>query len=290
MEAEILYPSGCQLGESPAWHSERESCFWVDIEGRSLHEYKWLEKSLITYQLDYRVSLVIPGKNDEVMLGLQGGIGKFNLESRTLTWVTDLKINWEHLRCNDGICDSKGRLWIGTMAMDFASGAGSVYCIDKNKKIHKRIPKVSISNGMAWSNDNKRLYYIDSLTRRISSFFYKEQSGEIVFEKVALHIPEAMGLPDGMTIDEEGMLWVALWGGFGVGRFNMNTGKRVAFIKVPAPHVSSCSFAGKDLDHLVITTAKEGMTPEDIVKYPESGNVFIVKPGVKGVPAFNCEI
>lgn len=290
MKAEVLYPAGCQLGESPAWHPGRESCFWVDIEGRSLHEYKWLEKRLITYQLDYRVSLVIPCKDNEVILGLQGGIGKFNLDSRALSWVTDLGINWKNHRCNDGISDSKGRLWIGTMDLDCTPGAGSVYCIDKNKKIQQRISKVSISNGMAWSNDKKRLYYIDSLTRRVSSFLYEEGSGEIVFEKVAVHIPEAMGLPDGMAIDEEGMLWVALWGGFGVGRFDIKTGKRVEFIKVPVPHVSSCSFAGKYLDHLVITTAKEGMAPEDIVKYPESGNVFVVKPGIKGVSAFKCEI
>jgi len=290
MEAEVLYPSGCQLGESPAWHPERESCFWVDIEGRSLHEYKWLEKSLTTYQLDFRVSLVIPGKNNEVILGLQGGIAKYNLDSRTLSWVTDLEINWENHRCNDGICDSKGRLWIGTMDMDFTSGVGSVFCIDKNKKIQKRIPKVSISNGMAWSNDNRRLYYIDSLTRKINSFFYKEGSGEIVFEKVAVHIPEEMGLPDGMAIDEEGMLWVALWGGFGIGRFNPNMGKRVAFIKIPTPHVSSCSFVGQKLEYLMITTAREGMSNEDIVRCPESGHVFIVKPSVRGVAGFDCAL
>ncbi len=288
MKLEIVNSPVCQLGESPVWHQGRKSCLWVDIEGCKIYEYSWARKDLTVHQLDRRVSLVIPGKNDELILGLQGGIGRYGLDTKALSIVTDLGTSWENQRCNDGISDSKGRLWIGLMSMENVKETGSVYSIDTNKDFKVQIPQVSISNGMAWSLDNKRLYYIDSMTGQISSFLYDETSGDIIFEKAAISIPKNMGLPDGMAMDEEGMLWVALWGGFGVARFNIHTSKMVDFIKVPAPHVSSCAFAGEGLDYLIITTAREGMTKEDIVNYPKSGQVFIADPGVKGKSKFHC--
>lgn len=288
MKIAILYPSACQLGESPVWHEERNSCFWVDIERRRIFEYNWSRKSVAHYQLDHRVSLIVPGKDDDLILGLQGGIGKFNLCTGFMSWVTDLGIDWKNHRCNDGNTDSNGRLWVGTMEMNHRKEGGSVYCIDKNKEVKIKIEKVSISNGMAWSVDNKRLYYTDSLTREIISFFYEEDSGEIGFDKIAVRIPEKMGLPDGMAMDEEGMLWVALWGGFGVGRFDVHSGEMGTFIEIPVPNVSSCAFAGKERDHLVITTAREGLTKAGIINYPLSGHVFVVKPGVKGLSGFRC--
>ncbi len=288
MKIDILYPSGCELGESPLWHKERMSCFWVDIEGQRIYEYHWMEKTIRQYQLDERVSLVVRGDGDKLILGLQGGIGRFNLVSETMSMITDLCIDWTNYRCNDGGCDSKGRLWVGTMELNHKIEAGSVYCINEQVEFNKKIDKVSISNGMAWSLDNKQLYYIDSLTREIHLYSYDEKTSNISFEKVAVFIPEKAGWPDGMAIDEEGMLWVALWGGFGVGRFDPASGKMIDFIEIPAPHVSNCAFAGEELDSLVITTAREDLTKEDLVNYPGSGNVFIVKPGVRGVPGFCC--
>lgn len=281
-----MYPLGCKLGESPVWHKERRSCFWVDIEGKKLYEYNWAEKTIQCHEFEYRISLIVPGQDGNVFLGLQGGVGKYNLDSGNLSWVTDLGVDWKNHRCNDGACDRKGRLWIGTMELNCKKEAGSVYCIEKNELVEKKIEKVSISNGLAWSADNKRLYYTDSLTHEIWSFMYDGNSGNIVFEKIAVRVPEEMGIPDGMAMDEEGMLWVALWGGFGVGRWNVLTGEMIDFIRLPVPHVSSCAFAGDELDQLVITTAREGMNDDQLAQYPESGHIFIVNPGVKGLPRF----
>lgn len=290
INASVLYPSACALGESPVWHAERKSCFWVDIERKKIYEYNWEEKTILSHVLEQRVSLIVPGRNGKLVLGLQGGIGKFDPDSGALSHITDMNADWKDHRCNDGACDKKGRLWIGTMELNAKKGDGVVYCVEKNKPVEKKIDNVSISNGLAWSIDNKRLYYTDSLTREIWSFRYDLAAGDIFFEKVAVRIPEEMGMPDGMAMDEEGMLWVALWGGFGIGKWNVLTGQMLDFIRLPVPHVTSCAFAGEDLDQLIITTAREGLNNDQLVKYPESGHVFIVKPGVKGLPRFSCNL
>ncbi len=288
IKADILYPSACTLGESPVWHEERKSCFWVDIEEQSIYEYHLSDKKIGHYQLNQRVSLVIPGQGNELILGLQGGVGRYNLSSRTLSWITDLGIDWKNFRCNDGGCDSEGRLWVSTMELQHKKEAGALYLISHNKEVKKKIDQLSIPNGMAWSPDNKRLYHTDSVTCLVRSFIYDENTGGIQFEKIAVRIPDKTGLPDGMAMDEEGMLWIALWGGFGVGRFDPASGKMIGFVDIPAPQVSSCSFAGERLDQLVITTARNGMTTEELINYPKSGHVFITRPGVKGIPGFRC--
>lgn len=290
MKASVLYPAACELGESPMWHTGRQSCFWVDIEGCTIYEYKWKEKKLQQWQLPNRVSLIVRGKNNEVLLGMQGGIQKFDLDSGNLSLITDLDKTWHNQRFNDGACDSMDRLWIGTMQLDQQSGTGSVYCISKNNKIETKINQVTISNGLTWSADNARMYYTDSLTREIWSYVFDKKTGEISFEKVVISIPVEMGLPDGIAMDEEGFLWVALWGGYGVGRWDIVTGKMIDFIKVPAPHVISCAFVGENSDQLMITTARHGMGENALLQYPESGHVFIVKPGVKGITVFSCDL
>lgn len=287
MTASILYASSCTLGESPLWHPERNSCFWTDIEGCKLFEYNLATGHLKTREFSQRISLAVQGAGDNLVLGLQGGIARYDLPAGELTWLTDLGRDWADHRCNDGACDSQGRLWIGTMDMQDQDGTGSVYRVDKQLAFQKVIGKVSIANGIAWSPDGSRLYFTDSLTREIWCYHY---NGEITFEKAVIRIPRSMGLPDGMAMDTEGMLWIALWGGFGVGRFNPNTGEMLDFVEVPAPHVSSCAFAGEERDQLIITTARHEVDEATLRQYPQSGHVFIARPGVKGIPVHTCSL
>lgn len=268
------------------WHPRRQSCFWVDIEGRKMFEYKWLEKKVQHWQMPERISMIAEGKNNALILALQGGIYTFDLDSANLLLITDLKENWKELRCNDGAFDSFGRLWIGTMHLDYTKGKGSLYCINKDGTFQKKIQQVSISNGIAWSADNTRMFYTDSVTKEIWSYLFDELTGEIIFEKVVITIPGAPGMPDGLAMDNEGYLWIAIWGGWGVGRWDVETGKMVDFIKVPAPFVTSCAFVGKNLDQLLITTARQGMDETNLTTYPQSGCVFIAAPGVKGLPVY----
>lgn len=288
MNASVLYPSQCYLGEGPLWHAERNSCFWVDIEGKKFYEYKWLEKTVQCRRLDYRVTLIVQDKDNHLVLGLEGGIARYNLDTETITWLIDIEKQHNRHRCNDGKVDSRGRLWVGTLQMDFMEGAGSLYCVDENMELQKKQDKVTISNGLAWSLDNTRLYFIDSPTHKVQSFLFEEETGQIIFEKDVIHIPTGMGTPDGMAIDEEGMLWIAHWGGFGVYRWNPLNGELISTVKLPVPNVTSCTFAGENLDHLLITTARQDLSEEDLKKYPESGDVFCAKVPAKGMLPHKC--
>ena len=288
----VLYPSGCILGESPMWHNERQSCFWVDIEGCMIYEYSLFDKKNRQYQLSKRVSLVVKGSiSDQLIVGLQGGIARFNLVTETLTMLTtELNADWKSYRCNDGGCDNVGRLWISTTELNHKEDAGALYCINKDLHVNKKLDRLSISNGMAWTIDNQRMYHTDSVTGAIKSYFYDERTGDLEFERIVVQIPAENGVPDGIALDAEGKLWIALWGGYGVGRFDVDSGEMVGFIDVPAPNVSSCAFVGNALDQMIITTAKKGMTENDLKDFPESGHIFIVEPGVTGAPVFNCAL
>lgn len=285
MTAELLYKSECMLGEGPAWHTERKSFFWVDIDGKNFYEYHTQTKEVTKRQLAYRVSLIVQTKesSDILLLAVQGGLASYDLTKEKFTWLLDIEKEQTNHRTNDGAVDSEGRLWVGTMHRQFEKGAGSLYCIDENFSLQRKISNVTISNGLVWSLDNTRMYFIDTPTQTVQSFLFDAETGNIQFEKIAITIDKKTGSPDGMAIDEEGMLWIAQWNGFGVYRWDPVKGKLLDKIDVPAPQVSSCAFGGENMDELIITTARENFTEEDIEKYPLSGNVFIAKPGVKGI-------
>lgn len=281
--AEILYRSQCILGEAPVWDSSRQSCFWADIESRTIYEYNWSSHNTIIYALEHRVSLIIPAPGNVLILGLQGGIAQYHLDTRKLRWLSDLDTDWSRFRCNDGGCDASGRIWVSTTELNHEAAAGAIYSFGKEAKAIQKISGISIPNGIVWSADQKKMYYTDSIKREVYAWHADAATGNITFDKTVIQIPDGAGLPDGMAVDAEGMIWIALWDGYGLGRFNPETGAQEDFIAIPAPQVTSCCFAGKDLDHLVITTARKGLSGEVLQKYPESGNVFIVKTKVKGI-------
>jgi sugar lactone lactonase YvrE len=224
------------------------------------------------------------------LLALQGGLARFDLNNNKLTWLLDIEKEYQEHRCNDGCCDPRGRLWVGTLHMQFKKGAGSLYCINEHLEMSKKLDNLTISNGMAWSPDGTRMYFIDSPTQTVQQFISHEEKATISFEKIAIHIPKDMGAPDGMAIDEEGMLWIAHYGGFGVYRWDPVTGKQVDSIKLPVPNVTSCAFVGEDLDHLLITTASQELSEEECIKFPQSGHVFIARLPVRGVKGYDCLI
>ncbi|MEO6289731.1 MAG: SMP-30/gluconolactonase/LRE family protein, partial [Ginsengibacter sp.] len=209
MIADLLYPSQCFLGESPLWHADRKCCFWVDIENGVLYEYNWTSQATRSWKFNNKLTLAVQAKANKLILALDTKIARFDLETEQLEWLVDVEGPGSGNRCNDGACDSLGRLWVGTMHLEHKSGAGFLYCIDTDMAVYKKLDQTSISNGIVWTPDNKRLYYIDSPTQVVQSFIFEEKSGEIIFEKNIIEIPGEMGSPDGMAIDEEGMLWIA---------------------------------------------------------------------------------
>lgn len=283
MTASLLYRSNCSLGEGAFWHEARQSFLWVDIDGKMLYEYIIKNKKVNHWQFEHRPSMIALDVQGQCIITFQGGVGRFDLTSERLDWLTCLERDTPDNRTNDGAVDSEGRLWIGTMHTRFTKGAGSLYCIDHDFKVTKKIEGLTIPNGLTWSLNNRTMYHVDSPTRSVRAYSFDSKTGSIVFNRIAISIPTELGSPDGMCIDEEGMLWIAQWNGFGIYRWNPDNGRLLDRIEVPVPQVSCCAFGGPNYDQLFITTARENFTPELLTKHPDSGSVYIVKPGIRGV-------
>jgi sugar lactone lactonase YvrE len=184
------------------------------------------------------------------------------------------------LRMNEGGCDPDGRFYCGSMAYDQALGAGALYRLDTDGSVATVITGCTISNGLDWSPNGEFAYYVDTPTQRIDVFDY-DPSGELSGRRPFVTIEEADGSPDGLTVDAEGGVWVALWGGAQVRRYSAE-GRLDAVIGVPATQVTACTFGGPKLDQLFITTSRLDLSAED---EPLAGAVFSVDAGVEGLPA-----
>jgi sugar lactone lactonase YvrE len=281
-------PAQCLLGESPYWSLERQSFFWVDIENGKLFEHHIESGNTKTYTFPHRLAVVLEGKDGKLILGLDRKLASFDLETEELTWLLEVESDLPLHRFNDGKVDPKGRIWIGTLSTKFTEGAGSLYCISEQNRVDKKLDKLTISNGMVWTEDSETFYFIDSPTRQIKAFDYSLETGEIKFRKIAVTVPEELGTPDGMCIDKEGMLWVAHYGGSGVFRWNPDSGELLAKIELPVRHVTSCCFGGKNLDQLLITTAQENLSEAQLKEFPMSGDVLLVKMKTKGFQSWTA--
>lgn len=282
-ELQIAYQAQASTGEGAIWHPERHSLFWVDIEGKRLYEFLPNEKRCNTWDFGSMISTVVPESKTSVIVALQNEIVRLNIENGVRKSIAAIDNRHGKNRCNDGKCDPSGRLWVGTMGFGAPYGAASLFRVTADGNTTKMIDSVTISNGLAWTADKQYMYYIDTPTRQIARYRYNDDTGEIIFDGIAVEIPDGCGSPDGMTIDNNGNLWVAHWGGYGVYCWNPHTGELLQKIDVPAPHVASCAFGGKNLDILYITTARAGLSQDMLNKYPLSGSLFVCKPDAKGV-------
>jgi sugar lactone lactonase YvrE len=289
MEVINLHQSQCILGESPYWHAERKSFFWVDIEKGELYEFQVALKKTTKRKFNQRLSLVVEGQGDYLILALDRKIARYDLETEKLTWLIEVEEDQPLNRFNDGACDADGRLWIGTMSTKITPESGALYKITSELSPEKMLGKITISNGMAWTSDNETFYYIDSPTQEIRAYQFDLETGEINFDRTVIRVPKELGTPDGMSMDREGKLWVAHYGGFGVYCWDPENGKLLKKIVLPAPHVTSCVFGGENLDHLLITTARENLTEAQLQEYPQSGDVFLVKTNTQGFLSNPCQ-
>ncbi len=286
MQADLLLDAKAALGESPAWDEKTQTLYWVDILGNRVHAFKDGRDDFL--QLDEFVGCVAPRRDGDLVAALHASFWTLNLvagKQALLASVSEPATN----RFNDGKCDPAGRLLAGTMDMDEKAASGNLYSLTAGHFPRKLLDGIRISNGLAWSPDYKIFYYIDTPTRQVRAFDYDLETGNIANPRVAVEIPESMGWPDGMTSDMEGKLWIALWGGSRVSKWNPVTGEKEAEIAVPAPLVSSCVFGGARRDILFITTARVGLDESMLAKYPLSGGLFQIQTQTEGMPTFEFE-
>lgn len=286
MEVELLVDFHAQVGEGPIWDEERQVLYWVDIMANKVCVYDPAKKENTAIDVGQPVGTVVVREKGGLMLALHHGFGAFDLETKKLTLIADPEAHLPQNRFNDGKCDPAGRFWAGTMAFAATEGAGSLYCLDTDLSVRKVMGDISISNGIVWSLDHRTMYYIDSLKKDVRAYDFDVKTGQIANERIVCQTPEEMGIPDGMAIDAEGMLWVAHFYGSRVCRWNPHNGQVLETIRLPVSHVTACAFGGRDLDTLYITSASYRMSEEEKAKEPHAGGLFVCKPGVRGVPTF----
>lgn len=284
---ELVLDVKATLGEGPCWDRERQLLYWIDILEKKIYIFNPHTNENHGIQLEQYIGAIVPRNIDEAVVALENGFYFLNYSTEKVTLINEPESHLINNRFNDGKCDAYGRFWAGTMDKSYVKEQGSLYCLDTNRKVEKKLSKIGLSNGMAWSPDNKFMYHIDTLSKKVSCFNYNLVTGDFENPIDIISFPEEEGMPDGMTIDEEGMLWIAHWGGSKVSRWNPKTGEQIGSIEVPALNVTSCTFGGKDLNELYITTAKSGLSEEQLKNYPLSGGLFRIKMYVKGSPSYS---
>ncbi len=281
--AVLEYKINAQLGEGAFWNYKTQEFYWIDILGKQLHIYNPATKENKSFPTPSRVGTVVPAADNEAIIALEDGMYTINTLSGEIKLFSAIEAEQTENRFNDGKCDPAGRLWVGSMHLNESVPNANLYKVEHDGAFTKMLDSITISNGIVWTKDQKTMYYIDTPTGHIRAFVYDVSTGAISNERVAMTVPTSLGYPDGMAIDEEDKLWVGLWNGNAVARFDPFTGKLISKIDVPAHNVTACAFGGKDLDLLYITTARVDMTSEEQAKYPDAGSVFVADPGVKGV-------
>lgn len=284
-QVELVVESHDTVGEGPLW-DERESVLrWIDIPGRRLHRLDPASGDHFEVGLPEPVGTIVPRASGGLVLATPTGFYAYDTRSGEQTLLASCDADDPATRMNDGKCDRRGRLWVGTMAFDASPGAGAFYRFDEQHEVTRLFGDVTISNGLAWSADDALLYWIDSMTHGVDVFDFDLEAGTIANRRTALEIPEDEGIPDGMTIDTDGYLWVALYNGGAVHRYRPD-GTLDGVVEIPHAEVTCCAFGGPDLADLYITTANQGVAEAERAGRPEAGALYRCRPGVTGSAPF----
>ncbi|KAG7298903.1 hypothetical protein JYU34_017360 [Plutella xylostella] len=283
------------LGEGPHWDCKRQALYYVSIQDHTIHKYVPATNEHCKTKLEGRVGFIVPveGSADQFVVGLERRFlviqwdGKDGSKTKVVKELAEVE-HGRNTRINDAKCDPRGRLYGGTMGHEEPLGniepnKGSLYRL-VGTTVTTLADRISCSNGLAWDLKEKAFYYVDSFEHNVRRYDYDVETGDIsnmkhIFDLKANNIE---GAPDGMTIDTDGNLWVAVFNGSCVLHINPKTGKLLQKIALPAKQITSVIFGGKDLDVLYVTSAKLTITEE---QKPPCGACFAVTGlGVKGLP------
>ncbi|MBZ5558122.1 MAG: SMP-30/gluconolactonase/LRE family protein [Acidobacteriia bacterium] len=280
----MAFDAKAELGEGPVWDPDAACLYFVDIERNRVHRFHSETHVSRTYDAGSMVSAVALAAAGDLVMAVRNGFARLDLDTGRVRMIAEVEADHPDRRMNDGKCDAAGRFWAGTMALDHRRGAGALYRLDPGGRVHTMLRDVSISNGLDWTGDGRRMYYIDTPTKSIDVFDFDPASGAISNRRSLVRVPADYGSPDGMTLDADGGIWVAFWGGSAVRRYTPD-GTLDREIRVPVTHPTSCAFGGRDLRDLYITTAATALGPEERARQQHAGGVFRCRPGVQGRPA-----
>lgn len=285
-EVELAFDSRDTLGEGPMWSVKEQALYWVDIEGFAVNRWDPGSGDHQRYDIGQYVGTVVLRQSGGFVVALRDGL--FFWDPQTgLDKIVDPEADKPDNRFNDGAVDRQGRFWAGTLHLtDHANPHGALYRLDADRSLRKVVPNACVSNGLGWSPDDKTMYYCDTTYRTIRAYDFDAATGDIDNERVLIRVPDdpGEGGPDGLTVDSEGFIWSARWGGWKICRYDPD-GRLEREVKLPAERITSVMFGGPDLDRLYITSARYGLSEAEIAtNQPHAGSLFVCEPGVKGLP------
>jgi sugar lactone lactonase YvrE len=280
LTARPVTPALAHHGEGPVWHASFAGVRWVDMLAGDILELRGPDAVTRTH-VGTVAAAFRPRRGGGLVLADERG---FVLLDDDLGVEQRLPPLWDDpgVRLNEGGADPDGNFWCGSMAYDQAEGAAALYRLTPDLTVTKVIDGVTVSNGFGFSPDGTRAYYVDTPTHRVDVFDHAD--GELTNRRTAVEIVEGPGGPDGLTVDAEGCLWVALYGGSAVHRYAPD-GTLLAVVVLPVAQVTACTFGGPQLDRLYVTTSRENLDADAVAQQPLAGALFSVDvPGVRGLP------
>jgi sugar lactone lactonase YvrE len=283
-DVQCLSENRSLLGEGPCWSPRDGALYWVDILTPSIHRFDASTAQDTEIKLGAMVSLAIPKVTGGVLVATPGGLMTFDDVTKRMSLLCHPEADRPGNRYNDGKCDRMGRLWVGSLDMGTAANRGNLFRVDPDGNWKKMDTGFTVANGLGWSPDNKRMYFTDSTRRTIYVYDFDLLSGNIANRRNFITLRANEGTPDGLTVDEEGCLWVAVWDAWRVSRYSPQ-GEELLRIRMPVPRPTSCCFGGADLDTLYVTSASVRLNEDALRAAPLSGSLFAIKfPGIRGLP------
>jgi sugar lactone lactonase YvrE len=279
--AELIYDAHAELGEGPVWLESSAELLWVDIEAGDLHWLDPVAREDRSLHVEGPLGAAVPDRDGGVVLTLPGRVCRFRAGADELEELVSIPAEPD-IRMNDAACDRQGRLFTGSMPDDESSPRGALYRVDADLRVELVLDGLTISNGIDWSPDDTRMYFVDSVTRRVDVLDYDSASGAATnrrpFHTLADDIP---GMPDGLCVDREGSLWVAIWGGSRVLGISPE-GHVHTQISLPTSQITSCAFGGPGLSTLFVTSAAIALGAAVLAAEPHAGGLFAIDVGVAG--------
>lgn len=276
------------VGEGPVWNVKEQVLYWVDIQGHTIHRLQPETGEHQVFDVGVAVGVLAFRQTGGLVLATKQGFALWDVHSQLVDFLVDPEVGQAHKRFNDGAVDCQGRFWAGTMneEEEKQKPEGVLYRLDSDGSVHVMDTGFIIPNGMGWSPDNTRMYVTDSSKHTIYLYDFDQHTGAIDHRRAFVYTPEEQGVPDGLTVDSEGCVWSAYWGGAKIVRYDPD-GSVERVITLPVLQPSSCVFGGKNLNELYITSARKGLSDEQQKKYPLSGDLFRLKTTIKGLEKFS---
>jgi sugar lactone lactonase YvrE len=282
LDVELVLDARAGIGEGPVWDAERGRLLWVDISGRLIHEFDPVTGLDTSWQVPLMVGAISLRRSGGLVMAMADGFWVCERQMSGQRRVAPVEADRPENRMNDGKSDSRGRFWAGTMSTALRPHAGALYRLDPDGRVRTMVSPVGLSNGLGWSPDERHMYYADSLAQSLDVFDYEAEEGRISSRTTLVEVPREVGLPDGLCVDADGFIWLAVFGAGEVRRYSPE-GALDRTVRLPVSRVTCAAFGGADLDELYITSATEGVWIE---QEPHAGGLFRHRPGVRGMPAF----